>query len=241
MTLKAEMPGQRLAADPTFAQNAACSIAAGLGKPQESVQVTDINVEGRRLLEEDSGASVASPDLSSANSSFPAWRRLNSLDGCAFKCKKAILNIKYAVYLSEEDEVVQVRTKLTSELSRASFAQTLGIELAEKERSQGRNIDITSIYISTAVEVQGYISTAVEVQATPAMKTAKDMKEPSQEVIPFAEETTAAPITSSDSSTSKENQMTLAVAGGAFASRQLCCYAFLVIALVLGTIAQDYL
>merc|ERR1719428_2814671 len=206
-------------------ENAQYSIAVALGKPQETVEVTGINVEGRRLLEEDSSdesSSSAAPDLFSANSSLPAWRRLQGMvSGCAFKCKKATLNIKYTVYASNENELTQVRNVLTSEITRGRFAQNLGIELAEQERSAGRKMDITSIYVSTNIEVQG---------AGPA----RPAKEPVRErIIPYAEQTTAAPESTTDSSADKQ----MAIAGGAFASRQLSRYAFLVIALVVGTIA----
>jgi len=59
------------------------------------------------------------------------------------------LNIKYEVYLDDNDQLAETKTKLSDSVS-ATFA----VELSEKERSLGRNTQVSSVYINKDLEVE---------------------------------------------------------------------------------------
>merc|ERR1719159_1745206 len=129
MVVEAQVTGEVLAQDSAFIHNAEDSIAAGLERPQNAVEVIEINVGGRRLSEESNA----------------------SLTGRRLRSYLFTLIIQYKLYLSYEDEASEIRTKLLTPDHRHSFAQTLAIELDEKERAQQRGVSISSLYISTAL------------------------------------------------------------------------------------------
>lgn len=207
MTMEIDsVTAKALAQKQSFFHNVEYAIAASLGWAQQDVQVLEIIIQGRRLMEDDDTG--------------PGERRLKSSN----------LNIKYAVFLANLDDVKKVQTTLSTESSRASFAQTLGVELSEKERSQGRGNVVSNVYISSAMEVE-------KRSLTNGIETRKKLDEDSVSTMSSVEDSSKseAPaeytITETPTTTQEEQ---FALAGGACTSQCLCWYGVLVIALSLG-------
>jgi hypothetical protein len=198
VTIESQLPVQELAMDPTFVQNTEYAIAVGIGVSQNSVDVTQIT-KGRRLVE-DSNASLAR-------------RRL----------VPSVLNIQYDLYLSNEDQVIEVRSKLLAPSSRDSFAQTVVMELTEKERMQNRGTVVSGIYISTSVEVEERTTTTTTSDVTSTMIMQDD--------------TTTAADTTTTIETTTPLQQQMALTGGACTSPRFCWlrYAVFAVAFVIST------
>lgn len=124
--LGGSLTGEALAEEESFAQSAEYAIAASLGTAQNRVKVTEVTAVGRRLIEDVEGSSASQ-------------RRLSTY----------VLNIKYEVYLDDNDQLEATKSKLSDSVS-ATFA----VELSEKERSMGRNTQVSSVYINKDIEVE---------------------------------------------------------------------------------------
>lgn len=191
---------KELAQEQSFIRNVEYAIAVGLGKMSQDVQVREIIVLGRRLMED-------------SDTSSSSGQRL----------KSSMMNIKYSLYLAGEDDVSQMRSKLSQKKMesirfRAAFASTLEVELGEIERAHGRDTVVSGVSISTAVEIEN---------RTTSTSTATGMNSKEGTILnPEAAETTS----SEAPTTTQEQQMVLA--DRACASQ--CWYLVLVIALAVG-------
>jgi len=207
---------KELAQEQSFIRNAEYAIAVGLGKMSQDVQVTEIIVLGRRLMED-------------SDTSSSSGRRL----------KSSMMNIKYSLYLAGEDDVSQMRSKLSQKNMesirfRAAFASTLEVELGEIERAHGRDTVVSGVSISTAVEVENRTtstSTATGMNSNEDTINSNEDTINRMNLIRIGMNSEAAETTSSEAPTTPQEQQ-MVLADGAFASQ--CWYLVFVIALAVG-------
>jgi len=194
------MTGAELAEDQSFTRNVESSIAAALGTSQSRVQVTEVIADGRRLIED-------------AQKLLASGRRLSQY----------VLTIKYEMYLDDKDQVAEVNSKLSDRTPQESFSKTFATYLAYNERAQGRDIEVSGVFVSS-VEVIDSEATTTKPDTTSSISSAT-----------ATTESRTATSTGSPTSTALLDQLAaqdqVAVAGYTCPSRHLS-YAVFIIALV---------
>lgn len=194
------MTGAELAEDQSFNRNVESSIAAALGTSQNRVQVTEVIADGRRLIED-------------AQKLLASGRRLSQY----------VLTIKYEMYLDDEDQVAEVSSKLSDRTSQESFSKTFATYLGYNERAQGRDTEVSGVFVSS-VEVIDSEATTAKADTTSSISSAT-----------ATGESRTATSTGSPTSTALLDQLLaqdqVAVAGYTCPSQHLS-YAVFIIALV---------
>lgn len=100
-------------------------------------------MEGRRLMEGDGNSLAERRLLEGDENSLASGRRLSSFT----------LEIKYVLFLAEEDDVVVMQMLMRSML-RKILDHTVAKELGEKEASQGRNTVVSGACFNSDLEVE---------------------------------------------------------------------------------------
>lgn len=100
-------------------------------------------MEGRRLMEGDENSLAKRRLLEGDENSLASGRRLKSLT----------LEIKYVLFLAEEDDVVHMQMLMGSTL-RKILDHTVAKELGEKEASQGRNTVVSGACFNSDLEIE---------------------------------------------------------------------------------------